>query len=258
MARKKDDDNQDNQLDNEASARLLREVDEELRREQYEKMWRRYGGMLIMACVAIVIGTALGVYWNHHTRQTNMVQTDQLYSWLAQEDKAQRLQDTTTDITSPQTAQDWLTLFYAGNDALELQDYDRAQEIYKVLREKRELGGEYRWLADLMELRTLMQVQKENAQLAETRQRLEDLAAQEANPWRALAYFEAAVIAGHTQGAYDEALELLNSASRHSAGSTPLMSMIRDMRHLFTVQKTLEGAEMAENKPEDIAPATNE
>jgi hypothetical protein len=35
---------------------IFREVDEEVRREQLKKLWDRYGGFLIAACIAIVIG----------------------------------------------------------------------------------------------------------------------------------------------------------------------------------------------------------
>jgi hypothetical protein len=35
---------------------IFQEVDEEVRREQLKKLWERYGGYLIAACIAVVIG----------------------------------------------------------------------------------------------------------------------------------------------------------------------------------------------------------
>jgi hypothetical protein len=35
---------------------IFQEVDEEVRREQLKKLWERYGGYLIAACIALVIG----------------------------------------------------------------------------------------------------------------------------------------------------------------------------------------------------------
>ena len=35
---------------------IFHEVDEEVRREQLKKLWERYGGYLIAACIAVVIG----------------------------------------------------------------------------------------------------------------------------------------------------------------------------------------------------------
>jgi hypothetical protein len=37
---------------------LIQEVDEDLRREQYVKLWRRYGGWVIVGAVALVVGVA--------------------------------------------------------------------------------------------------------------------------------------------------------------------------------------------------------
>ncbi len=42
---------------------LIREVDEELRREQFAKLWERYGMLVIGAAVAVVLGVA-GYKWN--------------------------------------------------------------------------------------------------------------------------------------------------------------------------------------------------
>jgi len=35
---------------------IFQEVDEEVRREQLKKLWERYGGYLVAACIAVVIG----------------------------------------------------------------------------------------------------------------------------------------------------------------------------------------------------------
>lgn len=37
---------------------LFREVDEEIRQEQYKKLWARFGNLIIAACVAVVAGVA--------------------------------------------------------------------------------------------------------------------------------------------------------------------------------------------------------
>lgn len=46
---------------------LMREVDEELRREQFQKLWNQYGTYMIGAALALLIGVA-GYKWNESRR----------------------------------------------------------------------------------------------------------------------------------------------------------------------------------------------
>ena len=45
---------------------LLREVEEELRRERLEKIWKQYGTYIIAAAAAIVFGVLGFKYWESY------------------------------------------------------------------------------------------------------------------------------------------------------------------------------------------------
>jgi hypothetical protein len=45
---------------------FIREVDEDLRRERLEKLWRRYGTYAVMAAALVVLGTAANVGWQRY------------------------------------------------------------------------------------------------------------------------------------------------------------------------------------------------
>jgi hypothetical protein len=47
-------------------ADIFKEVEEELRREQYEKLWQRHGKLLIAIAAAAIIGTAAYVGWQKY------------------------------------------------------------------------------------------------------------------------------------------------------------------------------------------------
>ena len=47
---------------------IIREVDEELRRENWETLWRKYGKLIIAAALALVLGTAGVVGWREYDR----------------------------------------------------------------------------------------------------------------------------------------------------------------------------------------------
>ena len=55
---------------------IIREVDEELRREDWENVWKRYGGYVIGAAVAIVVGTAAVTGWREYDSRQKMAAGD--------------------------------------------------------------------------------------------------------------------------------------------------------------------------------------
>ncbi len=51
---------------------LFREVDEEVRQEQYKKLWARYGNLVIGVCLAVILG--VGGYQGWHYWQTKQAE----------------------------------------------------------------------------------------------------------------------------------------------------------------------------------------
>jgi hypothetical protein len=47
---------------------IIREVDEELRRENFEKLWRKYGSYALGLAAVIVLGVAGFFQWQHYTQ----------------------------------------------------------------------------------------------------------------------------------------------------------------------------------------------
>jgi hypothetical protein len=52
------------------SEEFIREVDEELRRDQLARLWRRYSGAVVGFAVLVVVGTAAKVGWDHWQQRT--------------------------------------------------------------------------------------------------------------------------------------------------------------------------------------------
>ncbi|MCW5698700.1 MAG: tetratricopeptide repeat protein [Rhodospirillales bacterium] len=47
---------------------LIREIEEDLREEKLTKLWKAYGNWIIGACVALVVGVAVGEGWKHYQK----------------------------------------------------------------------------------------------------------------------------------------------------------------------------------------------
>jgi hypothetical protein len=63
---------------------IFHEIEEEVRRQQYEKLWKRYGTYVIAAAVAIVAVTAAYIGWRNY-RQSQLDQSSVAFSKLIDE-----------------------------------------------------------------------------------------------------------------------------------------------------------------------------
>ena len=63
---------------------LFREIEEDIRSEQIQRIWARFGRFMVWASVAIVLGTAAGVLWKDHKRSRAALQTSQLMKGIDQ------------------------------------------------------------------------------------------------------------------------------------------------------------------------------
>lgn len=57
------------------SDELIREVDEDIRKERYEKLWKRYGAFVIAGALAIVVATASVVGWREYQSSQRLEQS---------------------------------------------------------------------------------------------------------------------------------------------------------------------------------------
>jgi hypothetical protein len=62
---------------------LFREVDEEVRQEQFKKLWDRYGNLIIAACLIVIAGVAGFEGWKYWQKQQAEAAGDKFYSAVA-------------------------------------------------------------------------------------------------------------------------------------------------------------------------------
>jgi hypothetical protein len=61
---------------------LLREIEEDIRAERMHRLWDKFGKSMIRVSIAVIIGTALGVAWQHYQKSQAMEHTSQLLAGL--------------------------------------------------------------------------------------------------------------------------------------------------------------------------------
>ncbi len=70
-------------------ADIFQEVEEEVRKDKAAALWKKYGGYVIGACVALVIGTGAKVGWREYQSSRSIAESDRFVAAmrLAQKDK---------------------------------------------------------------------------------------------------------------------------------------------------------------------------
>jgi len=68
-------------------ADIFNEIDEDVRRERYEQLWKRYGNYVIGAALLVVLGTAGAVGWREYTNRQNEAQALRFLNALEQAQK---------------------------------------------------------------------------------------------------------------------------------------------------------------------------
>lgn len=71
-------------------ADIFQEVDDEVRQERLNTLWKKYAPVLIGAAVLIVVATAAVTFWRHHVESQRMEASDSLIAAMTQAGKGDR------------------------------------------------------------------------------------------------------------------------------------------------------------------------
>ena len=173
---------------------IIREVDEELRRENWEKLWKKYGKLAIAAAIALVLGTAAVVGWREFDRSQRMAAGDRFGAVIADventKDPAQAADMLAAYV--PDAPDGYATLARMREAKLRADAGDReaAVAIYDMLAVDSAAEPLFRDLAALYSVR----MQVDSGDPITLNARLSPLAA-DGNPWRYTAREMQAVVA---------------------------------------------------------------
>jgi hypothetical protein len=174
---------------------LLREIDEDIRREKYAKLWKRYGNLVIGAAVLLVVAVAGYQLWQQHvqderdaagarfTQALALARTDRAAAEQAMRDIAEDAPDGYAMLATLQQA------------ALLAQNGDRqgARSIYQELQKSAD-DRTYSQLAVLLDALTALEGEALPIDADAVRSKLEPLTVV-GNPWRFTARELIAVLA---------------------------------------------------------------
>lgn len=166
---------------------LLVEVDEALKQERLEKLWKSYGGFFIGLLVMIVLGTAGNAGYHSWKLSKNNTQT---HAYLEAVRDPQNMEQRLLDIAP--TLNDslrGLSKVQAAGMLVDQGKRDEARVIYQEIREDSTVSAPVRDLASYMVI-----ILSEDMSAADKVQSLSTIAVDAENPWRYQAHFDAALI----------------------------------------------------------------
>lgn len=208
---------------------IIREVDEELRRENWEKLWKSYGKYVIGAAVGIVLVTAAVVGWREYSQYRSRQAGDAFASVIAEtetgDDPAKAARDLESYAVSAPAGYATLARFREARYRALNGDKAGAVALYDELADDSSVEPLFRDLAKLYSVR----LQIGEADAATLTARLEPLSAED-NAWRYSARELKAIIAlqaGDTEEARKAYAQLADDLSAPQQQRARAAEMLR-------------------------------
>ena len=161
---------------------LLREIDEELRRERYAKLWKKYGNHLIAAALALVLSVAGYQGWRTYDVKNRMEQAERFFAaqkLAASGETAAAAEAFAALADDAGGGYELLASLRAAAARAETGDKPGAIALYRQLSGDSGYDPVYRDLAVVMEALLII----DDAEAEAIRSRLAPLMADD-NPWR--------------------------------------------------------------------------
>lgn len=219
---------------------IFREVDEDLRRDQIMKLWKRHGGLIIIAAVLVVVATAGNVGWKQwriaHMEARTAVLSDALTALRPADENAKPDTKAAAEALAGLGGKldgshaDVARLYEAGLRARD-GERDKAVALYDQVAATASADQMLRELAILLSV----QLQLDTGDVTMLRGKLAPLL-KPSGAWRASAT-EALALLASRGGDTDEAAQLFKELSEDSTAPQALRARATELAALFAAKK---------------------
>jgi hypothetical protein len=131
-------------------ADIFQEIDEELRRDRWENVWKKYGKYVLGIAAVIVLGTAGWVGWQEYQLRQNLSVTNAMHAGLAAAQAGndeEAIEAFAAVTTQGNDRQNTLALLQEAALRAKSGDVETARGLYQSIRENDGLDEPYRALA---------------------------------------------------------------------------------------------------------------
>lgn len=198
---------------------LFREIEEDLERQRYEELWKRYGGFVVGIAVLIILMTSGYAVWQSRKIEHNQKISSELIQYLRHDqlDPAKQAEELEKfAVQNPSEVAGILAKFYAATLEVKANNKEKAEALYDEISKDNKADLVFRQFADLMWVQLRFDVEDS----AVLQARLDPLMSPQ-GPWRYSAEEYEAYIALRT-GQKDKAHEFFALLSQEASVPTSI------------------------------------
>lgn len=230
---------------------LIHDVEESLRQERIETLWKEYGPYIIAGAVLAVLFTGIISGWQTWRARTNAAATSALMEAFSADaagipaaiDKARPYMD---------GGQSVMADFSAAGVLLNEGKKEEALRYYRHAAGDESVPALYRNLAELLSIRLEWSLYPEQEKADGFLKRLDPLMNDAKSPWRWHAHMQAALIAAHSLNDYATARKHLEPVLQSSGADIPpsLKERARTLDHVYEMAAENKDSKKDNNKEE--------
>ena len=227
---------------------LILEVEESLKQDRLNEMWKEYGGYLIAACILAVLFTALTVAWRTYDHNRAVTQTALIVDAIEGENTTEALSSIVDELDGGRKA---IALLSAAGAHLQDGQTKEALEKYLLVKADGGIPQVFKDFATVLAVKTTWDMPAQATPLeghetiqiiaqADPQQLLQELAlvtARADSPWRYHAHIQSAIILATALQDYDTALQHLNVVDSDISIPQSLKTRARALKHVYAIEK---------------------
>jgi hypothetical protein len=221
---------------------ILAEVDEAMRRERVEKLWRQHGKTALLLLGMIVLGTAIGSAWRHWNNSVNATQTAALMEMIDSAEFPGNIESGTEDFRPGLRG---IGLLTAAGAYLKQDKPDEALALYEQAASSA-APDDLRHLAIIMSVRLHDDKGTDQDLIA----MLSPVIKSKTSPWRYHARMQAADLSAR-KGDYETANAHLNTVLDANEAPESMMQRARALQHVYTLKQYGQTIETAPAQEKD-------
>ncbi len=226
---------------------LMREVDEDVRRDKFDEAWQKYKGIIIGTAVSIVLVVAANTFWKDHVRTKRDAASDAYTAALVKAESEGADVSSVWSESRSELSEAYIELSYLQEAAalFKADKFDEALITYDILANNTDADTRFRELAQLLASR----IEFKQGKYGKARGRLFTLSSED-NLWTYSAQETLALI-DIAEGNINDAVSKLSKIALSPSAPTAMQKRAEELKQLLEQQMTEELQDMASTSVEE-------